>query len=501
MPGMRYQPQGLARVSGSGIANGMVFSIQGGTGLRDIVRGAMQSGRGANQAVRAFPGGLAFDCRNVATAGYLSAADGVSQLVSDQTLIFDMIVSGAPAGSLPAFGGLWRSTAQNDAMLVLERPSADVVQVAFRIGGATSTRTFSAGLSALYGQRLIVSASIARGQTGRSVWLRIASEGRIIFDQETSYNAAGSSDVTPGGGEYISIGSEQIENPSRNPNCIIYSQHHFGRVVTADEVASLSRMPWQIYEDPEDEDDVGAAIDERRLSVDSAALVVAGGQVGMRVSRRLRADSAALAMVAGSTAMLATRRLRTDSAGLAIAAGSVSVRAARRLAVQPVSLTMLAGPTRMLVSRWFGVQPAALAVAGQGVTMRANRRLPVAPADLMFTGGQVSVRYTPAPSPGAYILPVSAASTALATGGIGARVARRLEALPAVFAVAGGAVRMTYTGEQEDIDAFLVPARHTVVFEGSRRVVTFEGAQRVVAFEGGKRVVSFEGSKRLVEFP
>ena len=47
-------------------------------------------------------------------------------------------------------------------------------------------------------------------------------------------------------------------------------------------------------------------------------------------------------------------------------------------------------------------------------------------------------------------------------------------------------------GQDDDIDALLIPARQTVVFEGS---------VRVVAFEGSNRVVSFEGSKRLVEFP
>jgi hypothetical protein len=47
-------------------------------------------------------------------------------------------------------------------------------------------------------------------------------------------------------------------------------------------------------------------------------------------------------------------------------------------------------------------------------------------------------------------------------------------------------------GEEDDIDALLVPPRQTVVFEGSIRVVAFEGSNRVVSFEGSKRLVEFQ---------
>jgi len=396
-----------------------VFSVQAGTGLRDQVRGLPMLGRGANQAVRAFPGGLAFDCRGVATAGYINVAGEAAQLASDQSAIFDLIIAGAPSGSVPAIGGIWRSASQDDGLLVIERSSADAIQMRFRIGGASAIRTFSIGASSLYGRRLTIAASIARG-AGRSVFLRIASEGQILFDQEQTYSTSGaSSDVTPTGTEYLSIGSEQIENPTRNPNCIIHAQHHLARVVSADEVASLSRMPWQVYQAPED-DDEGAPAIERRLSVGAAALGLIGGQVGMRVSRRLRATPAALAL----------------------SAGPVAVRAARRLRVDPAPLAVLAGPTRMMVSRRLGVQPAALAVAGQGVTMRAGRRLMVAPVALVLAGGQVAMQYSPAMAPGEYTLPVSAAAVTLGGGNVGMRVSRRLPVAAAGLVLAVGAARL-----------------------------------------------------------
>lgn len=53
-------------------------------------------------------------------------------------------------------------------------------------------------------------------------------------------------------------------------------------------------------------------------------------------------------------------------------------------------------------------------------------------------------------------------------------------------------LRATSGDQSSEIDALLVPARQTVVFEGSRRIVAFEGSKRVVSFEGSKRMVDFQ---------
>jgi len=471
MPGMRYQPQGLARVASAGIASGMVFSVQGGTGLRDVVRGLQSNARapGANHAVRAFPGGLAFDCRGLAAGGFVSIPGEAGQLASDQSLVLDIIIAGAPTGSVPAIGGIWRSGTQDDAQLVVERSSADAIQVRFRIGGAGATRVFNVGASTLYGRRITLAVSILRG-LGRSIFLRVAASGQVIFDQEVSYTTSGSSDITPTGAEYISVGSEQIENPSRDPNCIIYAQHHFSRALSADEVASLSRAPWQVYQAPEDEAVESPAI-ERRLSVGPTGLSLGGGQVSMRVSRRLHAAPAALA----------------------VSAAQVALRVARRMSVQPVSLAVLARPARMLTSRRFGVQPAALAVAGQGVAIRAGRRLRVSPVVLGATGNQVGMQYAPAPLPGSYTLPVSAAVTTLDGGAVGMRVTRRLP-------VAGIHIRVDTADMQFHLRR--VSGSIDMSWVSLSRIVRFESSgSRLVIFEGsGSRVVVFEGSGKRVRF-
>lgn len=480
MPGMRYQPQGLARINRElPWAADVAFLLLPHRRLSIPHSFRATTGNGSTIAT---PNGLAYSHTGPGTFQTYDTGD-IGNLNGND---FTIIVALDQIGNTRAFRGMIgkRNEGSTDNQWSLFMDSSG--RLSFGAGAITRTLgdvDVANRTNAMYA----VTGSIADGQ--------------IIGyqDGEMTGSAAMPGNVS-GAGHSLRLGVIRPGAASEN----FTGNYRFAAVIRRSlspaEIRSLYRNLWQAFAEDEDEwaQDSAASY---ALSAGSAALTVASGQVGMSAARRLPVAPAVLTTYGGSIAVRAARRLRAEPAGLAIAAGPVSVRAARRLAVQSVSLAMLAGPARLMVSRRFGVQPAALAVAGQGTTMRANRRLPVALVDLMLTGGQVSVRYTPAPSPGAYTLPVSVAAIALANGGIGAHVARRLEALPAVFAVAGGAVRMTYTGEQEDIDAFLVPARHTVVFEGSRRVVTFEGAQRVVAFEGGKRVVSFEGSKRLVEFP
>ncbi|MBQ5963149.1 hypothetical protein [Massilia sp. ZL223] len=224
----------------SPLDTGLVFKLVASGGVVDQVSGYPMTGRGSAQAINQVNGESVYDCRGINTGAFINVGGGVGSLVSDQTVVFDMVLAGAHAGTIPAIGGLWRSTTQNDGMLVVDRTGADTVQVTFRIGGATSTKVFTIGASTLYGQRIILAASISRGTTGRSVFLRIAAAGTLLQNQEQAYSASGSADVTPSGNEYISIGSEPVENPSRNPNYYSYAQYHFSRVLSPDEVVTLS---------------------------------------------------------------------------------------------------------------------------------------------------------------------------------------------------------------------------------------------------------------------
>lgn len=437
MAGMRYQPQGRIEVDRlNPIALGLVGAFIASNPTADIFGAAVR-----------LIGGLA----PVATpVGFLIGGFSANQGIYAE--IDQPLVSGAFS---VAFTVLFYRRSGTQAFVAQGGSgtgngwaitnSANSDSLLFILGGVASYTISNSALVSGQINRVVVRIS-GNGGTARA-WVNGALVGTVGVG---TMRTPASSRTLMGVAKQASAYVDPVGFRSAVGDQLLYN-----RALSDEEGVALSSNPYQIFFDS-DSDDYLAPPAPNDLKVKHAEFAFGGGLVRTAVSRRMRVASASLAAAAGVVSMRATRR--------------------------------------------FGAQPAALAVVGWGATLRANRRLPATLADLMLTGGQVSVRYTPAPSLGAYTLPVSVAAIVLANGGIGVRAARRLEASPAVFAVAGGAVRITYTGEQEDIDAFLVPARHTVVFEGSRRVVTFEGAQRVVAFEGGKRVVSFEGSKRLVEF-
>jgi hypothetical protein len=247
----------------------------------------------------------------------------------------------------------------------------------------------------------------------------------------------------------------------------------FDRALSSDEILSISQNPLQLFSAAEDEEEYTAALPANHaLSVSATALSLAGGQVGMRVSRQLRAE--------------------------------------------PASLVIAPGPVGMRASRKLTVAPAALTLATSSVALRASRRLFVTPAAMVMTGGQVSMLYASNPEEGSYTLPVSAAAMTLTGGNVGMRVSRRLHVAPASLVLAGGAVRtlvgrrlmvspaglqltggtvtLRFSARGEPFDITKIHPSRLVIFEGSgSRITPFEGS--------GSRITPFEGSgSRITEF-
>jgi len=218
--------------------------------------------------------------------------------------------------------------------------------------------------------------------------------------------------------------------------------------VSRETARALSNNLWQMFAEPDDEDDFVPAAVSRVLRVAPAQLALGSGQVGMRVSRRVRVQSSASA----------------------VAGGQVAMCAARRLVVQSAVLTVGAGPARMLAARRLGVQPAALVLGGQGLALRAGRRLPVAPAPLVLTGGQVVMQYAPALKPGEYTLTVDAAAMQLGAGQVGMRVTRRISVAPAQLEIAAGAARALVGRRLAVSPAPLVLAAGQTGIRAARRV-------------------------------
>ncbi|QOY96335.1 hypothetical protein IM543_11235 [Massilia sp. UMI-21] len=446
---MRYQPQGRVRINTRNpLTLGLVLSMQAGAGVRDVISGQGMSGRGSAQSIKAFDGGLAYDNRAVNSAAFVSAAGLSGALVGDQTVVFDLVLSGAYSGNAPAIGGLWRTTTQNDSWLTLDRTSVDGLTLNFRIGGVSSSRTFAIGASSLYGKRIIIAASIYRGE-GRIVRLRVAADGQVLLDLEASYSASGDANVTPTGTEYVSIGSESIENATRNPNCIIYSQHHFSRVLDAREVASLSAAQWQLFAAPNG-GEVGAptAPGGSALIVTPAALLLGGGEVAMRVSRRVGVQAAAMA----------------------VSGGSVTLRAARQLGVQPGALMLTGGGAGLKAARLISATAAGLTLQTGAAQLRASRRLTVAPVDMAVTAGTLQFQYAPAPAAGSYAIAVSPAALSLSGGNVEMRVTRRIPVAGAGLAISSGEARLLAGRRILVAPAMLECAVGEVILRADRRL-------------------------------
>lgn len=260
---MRIQPQGLTRIDRRHpIGADLVLSIHAGTGVREVMTSRPMTGRGSAQSIKGFEGGLAYDLRGTNTGAFIGMVGGVGQLCSDHTTIVDVVLNGAQSGATsPAIAGLWRSTSQHDAALAIERTGTGSITVTAKIGAAATSvaRAFDIVAANLYGRRLTLAASITRGASGRRIYLRVASEGSLLYSFEDIYVLEANADLVPTGTEYVSIGSEQVENSTRNPNCIVYAQHHLARLVSADEVVALSVNPWQVYDDPREVEEEEAA--------------------------------------------------------------------------------------------------------------------------------------------------------------------------------------------------------------------------------------------------
>jgi len=253
MAGMTVQPIHKPKLDLSNpLVPNLIASFNAGSGPVELVQGGVSTGRGPNQTIRDSIHGIGYDNRAVNSALFFDAVEAAKSLVVDHTMAMDVVFYGAPGGSVPAIGGAWSSATQNNALLVLERTSADILNLSFAVGPSTrGQRTFDIGLSALYGRKLTLVVSASRTLPDTTVRLRVFSDNALLYDLVESYFVTGSPVPPLTGTEYFSIGSEQIENPSRNSNCVVLAQHHFNKVLSLEEATTLAVNPWQFFEAPE----------------------------------------------------------------------------------------------------------------------------------------------------------------------------------------------------------------------------------------------------------
>ena len=463
MNGMRYQPQGAARLDlGNPLTRGISdvwIASAGATLAKNFPAGRSGTNATPETVIAGF--GLAGQCIRgdgvTAGAGFKIAETGNDILPTTDTTWFivrrcrDTVVR----NTFMHYG--YEASASNRCLL--GAPEGE--NITWDYGNATAG---SGRLQAPYVKdTLLETLVVVAGQVkGREIWRRgvkLAGNPAAKANRQSTSRPFGIGRI---GG--ASVAMDDVET---------YMFGVANREWSDAEITQWSNNPWQILEDGSADDFIAATAASYLLSVQPAAMAITAGQVGMRVSRQLRAEPASLV----------------------IAPGPVGIRASRKLTVAPAALTL----------------------ATSDVALRASRRLSVVPAAMVMTGGQVAMLYAPNPELGSYTLPVSAAAMTLTGGNVGMRVSRRLRVETASLVLAGGAVRalvgrrlmvspaglqltggsvtLRFSARGEPFDISKIHPSRLVIFEGSgSRITPFEGSgSRITPFEGsGSRITRFE---------
>ena len=286
-------------------------------------------------------------------------------------------------------------------------------------------------------------------------------------------------------------------------------------VVSDAEARAWALNPWQQFAIPDDDVYAIAALGGTTLPISPAALMLAGGNVAMRISRRVPVQPAAIQASGSNVAMRTSRRIALQSAQLQLAGADVALRASRKIGVQPAALAATGGLVDLRAARRVAVSAADLVLQPGKAQLRSTRRLVVAPAVATLTGGAIEFVYTPAESGNSYSIPVAPAALTLTGGDVTMRITRRMPVTaahlsldagqvrliaarrqlvsPAHLALGGGDVMLRFLAESPPLDISKVHPSRIVMFDGSgSKVVVFEGS--------GSKVVVFEGSGKRMRF-
>lgn len=472
MAGMRYQPQGIARLdSGNPLARGISDVWVASTPATLVKKFlAIRTGSNLDQSgIAGFgvAGKFARGDGAVLSAGF-QISDDANGLLNSGTTTWFIVRRCRDTVVRPIYMHYGYDNGANNRCLL---GAPEDSSITWDFGNATAG---SGRLQAPYTKdtQLETLVLVAGPVKGREIWRRgIKLAGNPAAKAQRSADSA-------------SFGIGRVGGNTASDDVETYMIGVSNREWSDAEIIQWCRNPWQILDDTSTDEFVSAVAASYLLSIEPAATVVGGGAIGMRIARRLRAEPASLA----------------------IAPGPIALRARRQMSVSPAALAIAGSGIALLSSRRLGVLPAAMAATGGQVVARVSRRLSVTPAAMGLTGGQVSMLYAQKPEPGSYTLPVSAAAMALTGGKVGMRIARRLRVEPASLLLVGGAVGILVRRRMMVSPAGLQLVGGSVTLRPSARGEPFDITKihpsRIVIFEGsGSRVTPFEGSgSRVTSF-
>jgi hypothetical protein len=390
MNGMRYQPQGAARLDRGnpltrGISDVWVASA-GATLAKNYPAGRSGANATADTVISAF--GVAGQCirgDGVTTGTGFSVAENANAILgsTDSTWFIVRRCRDTTVRNIFMHYG-YENGASSRCLLGAPEGS----NITWDYGNAT---TGSGRLQAPYVKdTLIETLVVVAGQVkGREIWRR-----GVKIAGNPNAKASRSQDSRP-----FSIG-----RPEGGPAMDDVETYMFGvstREWSDAEIVQWCRNPWQILDDGSVDDFVAATAASYLLSVQPAAMTLAASNVAMLASRRLGVLPAAMAFTGGQVVARVSRRLSVSAAAMVMTGGQVSMPYAQKpepgsytLPVSAAAMALTGGNVGMRVARRLRVEPASLVLVGRAVRMMVRRRLMVSPAGLQLVGGSVTLRFS-----------------------------------------------------------------------------------------------------------
>lgn len=427
---MRYQPQGIWRlaqayrplIAGGWLAQaGAGYVSLGAAGLTPTARFSIISG----VAVTPF--------------GYALRSNSAADSLGNGSIIASLTIGAVPARRNFTFAGIFQVRGSEGAGVGARSSSTDIY---FR----RDNGNYSVSVNSVktVGPAMPLDTPLHYVVTSNSDGIFVSVNGVEVI-------AAARATATTTTGSPVEVYEDTLRGGAMDLDAGLCVLLNTG--VSRETARALSNNLWQMFAEPDDEDDFVPAAVSRVLQVGRAQIALGAGQVGMKVARRVRVQPAGLTLGPGPTLMLASRRLGVQSAMLVVAGQGVAVRAGRRMQVAPAPLALAAGPAVMQYSPalvpgayTLPVAAASMTLGGGAVGMRVSRRLPVATAQLALAVGAARALV------GRRML-VAPAALALATGQVGARAARRLSVAHASLGLAGGNVQLRYGSQVEYVRA------------------------------------------------
>lgn len=436
---MRYQPQGLLRIDqGHPLAAGLRVAMLPGVN-RAFDVGGMRSATPSGLKQVGGSLGMAAGFGSVLGAGtgdkIVTGLNGAFP-ANGRSYFFKARRNGAGGGNL---GRLFDKTNGSTGQMLYWSSTSNALVVSFYAGGAEQTAPIAGSSTACaVGQDFDV--LLVHSQVGSSAGFKAYLNGALILN--TGITATiNDAPTTP-----LTIGNRNSDN-ARGWDGLIECAYVWDRILSDGEAAQLSANRYQLFVDPNDSDDVVAAVlGSYKLTAAAGAFALSAPAASLRASRSMPATGGAFSLAGASAALAASRRVAAGAGAFALSAVPAGLISGRRLPAGGGMFALAGAAAEMLSYRRLALGAGAFALAGSAPTLRAARRLAASSGAFAVGPASVQMVYQPAVDPGGglakYTLTAAPGSFGIVGSSALLRAARQLQAASGGFLLSESEARL-----------------------------------------------------------